>query len=256
MASASYTFTHVSNSVFTTRIDLQDASPGVVNYQVYFIRSTTAWTSYNLNTVTNRPNFNFALGGSGFSGFYTYDFRNPGLERLIGSGSISVTAGATLSLTGTNDPVGSMGIATASGSFTTVPVVPVFGDSTVVSTANVGTAYSDEVTASGSPTYSVRNVADDAAGVLPTGLALTTTGVSAGAITGTPTAPGVFSFRIKATNVSGSAITGILTITVLGGGKVWNGTAFVAGTTRVWNGTAFVSTTTKVWDGSAWVSST
>jgi hypothetical protein len=247
MASASYTFTHVSNSVFTTRIDLQDASPGVVNYQVYFIRSTTAWTSFNLNTVTNRPNFNFALGGSGFSGFYTYDFRNPGLERLIGSGSISVTAGATLSLTGTNDPVGSMGIATASGSFTTVPVVPVFGDSTVVSTANVGTAYSDEVTASGSPTYSVFS------GALPTSLTLNT---STGAITGTPTVPGVFTFVIRATNVSGTANTGTLTITVLGGGKVWNGTAFVAGTTRVWNGTAFVSTTTKVWNGSTWVSST
>jgi hypothetical protein len=262
MASASYQFNHANG--FYTQIDLQDASPGVVNWQAYFVRTLTVWTSYNLNPAGNAsaPRMDIALGGATLGGglvYYTYDFRSGGssnMVKTIGSGSISVSAGTTLSLTGYNDPKGSMGTTSASGSFTTAPVVPVFGDSTVVSTANVGTAYSDEVTASGSPTYSVRNVADNAAGVLPTGLALTTTGVSAGAITGTPTAPGIFSFRIKATNVSGSAITGTLTITVLGGGKVWNGTAFVAGTTKVWNGTAFVSTTTKVWNGSAWVSST
>jgi hypothetical protein len=259
MASASYQFNHLNG--FYTQIDLQDASPGVVNWQAYFVRTNTAWTSYNVNPAGNAsaPRMDIALGSATLGGglvYYTYDFRTGGtanMVKTIGSGSISVPTSSTLSLTGYNDPKGSMGTTSASGSFTTIPVVPVFGDSTIVSTANVGTVYSDEVTASGSPTYAVRNVADDAAGVLPTGLALNT---STGAITGTPTVPGVFNFRIKATNVSGSAITGTLTITVLGGGKVWNGTAFVAGTTKVWNGTAFVSTTTKVWNGSAWVSST
>jgi hypothetical protein len=90
-------------------------------------------------------------------------------------------------------------------------------------------------------------------GALPDGLSLNT---STGAITGTPTSPGVFNFVIRATNVTGNRNTGTLTITVLSGARVWNGTAFVAGTTTAWNGTAFVSTTTKVWNGSAWTSAT
>jgi hypothetical protein len=329
---ADYTFTHVSNANFTTRITLTDGAVGVVNWQVSFIRANTSWTSYNLNTVTNRPNFNFALGGVGFSGFYTYDFRTAGLERNIGSGSINVTPGAALSLTGTNDPVGSMGTATASGTFTTQPwptpswsttsplatatrgtaysasvsaspvtsyslisssgqvdglsfsgntisgtpttvgtanftirafnnsssadrafsftinpATPVFSDSSVVSTGIVGTAYSDSVSASETASYSVFS------GALPGGLSLNT---STGAITGTPTTPGIFTFVIRATNVTGTANTGTLTITVTSGGKVWNGTAFVAGNTKVWSGSAWTTSTTKVWNGSSWVSAT
>lgn len=127
------------------------------------------------------------------------------------------------------------------------PATPVFSDSTVVSTASVGTAYSDSVTASEAASYSVFS------GALPGGLNLNT---STGAITGTPTTPGVFTFVIRATNVTGTADTATLTITVTSGARVWNGTAFIAGTTRVWDGTSFVSSTTRVWNGSAWVSST
>lgn len=124
---------------------------------------------------------------------------------------------------------------------------PVFTDETIVSTASVGTAYSDGVSASNAASYSVLS------GALPTGISLNTT---TGAITGTPTVPGVFTFVIRATNGSGTADTPSLTITVLGGGRVWNGTDFVAGTTKVWNGTDFVSSTTKVWNGSDWVNAT
>jgi len=143
-------------------------------------------------------------------------------------------------------PLGSAS-ATSSNALGDLIPDPVFTDSTVVATGNVGTAYSDAVAASNATSYSVFS------GALPTSLTLNT---STGAITGTPTVPGVFTFVLRATNASGSVNTGTLTITVLGGGKVWNGTAFVAGTTKVWNGTTFVSTTTKVWNGSAWVSST
>jgi predicted hotdog family 3-hydroxylacyl-ACP dehydratase len=125
------------------------------------------------------------------------------------------------------------------------PALPTFTDSTVVSTASVGTAYSDGVSATETASYSVFS------GALPGGITLNTT---TGAITGTPTTPGVFNFVIRATNVTGTRNTGTLTITVTSGAKVWNGTAFVAGTTRAWNGTAFVSTTTRVWNGSAWTS--
>ena len=339
MASASYTFTHASNAVFTTQIDLQDAATGVVNYQVYFKRSSTSWTSYNLFVPpANAPYFSFALGGSGFSAYYTYDFRTGGsgnMSKLIGSGSISVPSGSTLSLSGSNDPKGSMGAASASGTFTTAaaptpapsfsvqtaptpviknvaytgqftasntssyaqtgtlptgltfntstgaltgtpntlgsysftitangpggsasvsktvvvnPPAPVFADSTVVNSAILSVVYNDEVTASDTTTYSVFS------GALPTGLNLNT---SSGAITGTPTVVGVFTFVIRATNVTGSTDNGSLTITVTATGgsipKVWNGTAFVSGAIKVWNGTAFVSGTIKVWNGTTFV---
>jgi hypothetical protein len=127
---------------------------------------------------------------------------------------------------------------------------PVFTDATLASPANVGTAYSDGVLASNAASYSVLS------GALPDGLSLNT---STGAITSGPagpTTPGVFTFVIRATNGSGTVDTGTLTITVLGGGRVWNGTAFVAGTTRVWNGSTWVNSITKVWNGSTWVNAT
>ena len=171
---------------------------------------------------------------------------------------------STGALTGTPNTAGSYEFTiTANGTFEGSPSVtktvvvnppaPVFSDDTVATTANVGNEYSDGVSASDAgygvtaPTTAYSLFSGD----LPTGLNLNT---STGAITGTPTEPGVFDFVIRATNLTGSVDTDTLTITALSGGKVWNGTAFVAGTTKVWDGTSFVSSTTKVWDGSEWVS--
>jgi hypothetical protein len=145
--------------------------------------------------------------------------------------------------TGTGVPTG-FSVNTAQ-TITVNPPTPIFSDATVNSQGIVGTSYSDAILASDAASYSVFS------GALPDGLSLN---ASTGAITGTPTAPGVFNFVIRATNVTGNADTGTLTITVLSGGKVWNGTSFVAGITRVWDGTSFVSSTTKVWDGSEWAS--
>ena len=127
------------------------------------------------------------------------------------------------------------------------PRTPVFSDSSVNSSARVGTPYSDAVAASEVDSYSIFS------GDLPLGLSLNT---STGAITGSPTTFGTYTFIIRATNVTGNTNTATLTITVTSGSKVWNGTTFVVGNTKAWNGTTFVSTTTKVWNGSAWVSST
>lgn len=159
-----------------------------------------------------------------------------------GSGSVSATT-----FWQGND--GLTGSATAGGSITLTDFnrSPVYSDNTVVATASVGTEYSNGVSASNTGSYSV------VSGALPTGLTLNT---SNGAITGTPIAAGVFTFIIRANgSFEGSADTGTLTITVIGGGgKVWNGTSFVTGTTKAWDGTSFVSTTTKVWNGTSWVS--
>jgi hypothetical protein len=231
------------------------SSSVTVNFALYIERTvgTGFWAGVN-----NGNQATVTIDGQTYTySNYTYDFRTgSGTFRqfTIGSGSKTISTSSPKTITVSAQAVEAAnppGTATISGQSFTVTPSPAFTDSTIVSTANVGAAYSDAVAASGSPTYAVRNVADDATGVLPTGLTLNT---STGAITGTPTAPGVFNFRIRATNAGGSATTGTLTITVLGGGRVWNGTAFVAGTTRVWNGTAFVSSTTKVWNGSSWES--
>ena len=131
------------------------------------------------------------------------------------------------------------------------PRSPVFSDGSVDSSARVGIAYSDGVTASEVPNngYSVRNSANTGTGTLPPGLNLN---ASTGAITGTPTTPGSYSFRIRATNVTGSTDTGVLTITAISAARVWNGSTFVSGLANVWNGTAFVSGIIKVWDGTTW----
>jgi len=172
------------------------------------------------------------------------------------SNTVTGLAAGTYTVTGTFTTTGLVGTATItpfSVSVSAPTPAPVFSDSTVASSAVVGVAYSDGVSASNSPTYSVRNSANTGAGTLPAGLTLNT---STGAITGTPTTVGATSFRIRASNGGGNVTTDILTITVTSGGKVWNGTAFVASTTNVWNGTAFVAGVTKVWNGSTWVNAT
>jgi len=124
------------------------------------------------------------------------------------------------------------------------PALPVFSDSSVDSSARVGIAYSDGVSASEAASYSIFS------GSLPAGLNLNT---STGAITGTPTTPGTSTFVVRATNVTGSTNTGTLTISPISAAKVWNGTAFVPGLANVWNGSAFVTGIIKVWDGTTWV---
>jgi len=72
----------------------------------------------------------------------------------------------------------------------------VFTDS-ILGRMHIGVLYNDGVIASGvlAPTYTLT------AGTLPVGLALNAT---TGAITGTPTVGGAFSFTVTATNIDGS----------------------------------------------------
>jgi hypothetical protein len=198
------------------------------------LSAATRGTAYSA-TVSASPVTSYsAIGSSGQTGGLSASGNViSGTPNTVGTANFTIRA----------DNSGS--IADRTFSITINPALPIYSDSTVASTAIVGTAYSDSVSASEAASYSVFS------GSLPGGLSLNT---STGAITGTPTTPGVFTFVIRATNVTGSANTGTLTITVTSGAKVWNGTAFVAGTTRVWNGTAFVSSTTRIWNGSSWVS--
>lgn len=195
---ATYTFTHVSNANFTTRVTLTNAGVGLVNWQVSFIRANTNWTSFNLNVPpnSNAPRFDFALGGVGFGANYTYDFRNAGLERNIGSGQISVTPGASLALTGANDPKGSMGTASASGSFTTEAwPTPSWNTGSNLPTATRGSSYFTSVSASPATSYGL--VSSSGA----SGLSVD----SGGNISGTPTTQGTATLVIRAFNNSSSA---------------------------------------------------
>jgi hypothetical protein len=131
-------------------------------------------------------------------------------------------------------------------SITVNPPAPVFTDSTVLTPAVAGVPYTDGVSANDAASYSVFS------GSLPTGLSLNT---STGAITGTPTVPGVFTFVLRATNVTGNTDTATLTITVLSSVKVWDEIEeeFITGVTQVWDGSSWKYGNLKVWDGIDWV---
>lgn len=141
---------------------------------------------------------------------------------------------------------------TISGTTPSAPTYPpVWSDSTLAAFYS-GTAYSDGVTASRTPTYSV------SAGSLPVGISLNT---STGAVTGTPTgtAGTSYSFTLRASNSDGSvtkAFSGTIQPAPTAGKlKVWSGSAWVYGPVKVWNGSAWVTGTVKVWNGSSWVTS-
>jgi hypothetical protein len=229
-------------------------SGATVTWYLKFIEAANQPTFSNF-PADNKYSYDFTAGGgpSASNINFTYTFQPTGLQTIVlASGSFTATSSgftAYASVDTSNSLAGDASVDQAIYPSLPPPPTPapVFSDASVSSSASVGVAYSDGVAASNSPSYSVVSEA------LPTGLNLNS---GTGAITGTPTTPGVFTFVIRASNAGGSVDTGTLTITVIGGGKVWNGTSFVSGTTKAWNGTSFVSTTTKIWNGSSWVSAT
>jgi hypothetical protein len=189
----------------------------------------------NSVSATNTSSYSLLEGGFGSSGLGLSGGTVSGTATTVGSYSFRLRANG--SFEGSTD--------TGWQTITVNPRSPVFSDGSVNSSARVGIAYSDGVSASETSSYSVIAAPNN----LPPGLSLNT---SNGAITGTPTTPGSYSFRIRASNVTGSTDTAIQTITVISAARVWNGTAFVSGLANVWNGSAFVTGTIRVWDGSTW----
>ena len=129
-------------------------------------------------------------------------------------------------------------------SITVNPPAPVFSDSTVLAQASIGAPYSDAVVASDVASYSVFS------GSLPAGITLDT---STGVISGTPTTPGVSTFVIRATNVTGSTNTPSRTINVVSAVRVWNGSSFAIGLVNVRNSTGFTTGVVSIWNGTTWV---
>ena len=121
---------------------------------------------------------------------------------------------------------------------------PVFTDAVLSTDLRRGIAYSDAVAATDATNYAT-------SGTFVPGLTLNAT---TGAVAGTPTAQGTYSFNIIASNASGSA-TAPFTLPVKPGARRWDGSAWVrADRIQRWDGSAFVNVGfVKRWDGSAWV---
>lgn len=126
-----------------------------------------------------------------------------------------------------------------------VTPAPSFTDTTVANGV-LGVSYSDGVSANNTSSYSI------ASGSLPSGLSLTT---STGAIAGTPTEQGSFTFAITASG-NGTASSGNLTIQISPPGNRRNDVGFdvnLANAKR-YNGSAWVNLSTmKRFDGTNWV---
>jgi uncharacterized repeat protein (TIGR02543 family) len=123
---------------------------------------------------------------------------------------------------------------------------PVWSDNTLA-TPVIGRAYSDGVSATNSPTYSVFS------GTLPTGLSLNT---STGGVTGTVTAVGPFTFTLRASNAGGSVDQAFTSISPTGGINGRGASTWGKTTAKVYNGTTWVTATVWVYNGTSWVAST
>jgi hypothetical protein len=117
----------------------------------------------------------------------------------------------------------------------------------VVTNGTLSKPYSDGVSANNTSSYAV------ASGSLPPGLLLNT---STGAITGTPTQQGSFTFAINASGGGGTTGSGNLTIQILPPGNRRNSSDFNSNlaVAKRYNGTSWVNLTImKRFNGTAWV---
>lgn len=180
-----------------------------------------------------------------------YSGTNTG-KPITGSATVSgLSAGTSYSFSwGAQDVLNQFGSGSYSFSTDAAPTYPPSWSDNTLGGFQATVAYSDGVSATNSPTYSV------SVGSLPAGISLNT---STGAVTGTPTTAGSYSFTLRAANGDG-AVTQAFSGTVAaaptaGKWQVWTGSVWVHGPLKVWNGTAWVDSSVKVWNGSAWVTS-
>jgi len=179
----------------------------------FMIRATNSWgyveksfsgTIYEIPAWTDSSIANMIYGQAYSDGVTASGY--PAVTYSVSAGALP--SGITLNsstgtITGTSSTAGSYSFTikaeNAAGSVTqmftdSLFVTPSWTDNTLVA-FTYNTAYSDGVSATGSPTYTISS------GSLPTGLSLNS---SSGAVTGTPTYYGTYSFQIKAENETGS----------------------------------------------------
>lgn len=163
------------------------------------------WVDQTLGSMVQGTYFNDGVVASGWP-LPTFSVSSgtlpAGLTLDTNTGAVvgtPTTQGAySFTITATNG-VGSDATKSFSGTVTGPPSAPSWTDQTLAGPV-VGQAYSDGVSANGSPavTYTVST------GTLPAGLSLD---ANTGAVTGTPTTPGAYSFTIQGSNGVGSPVT-------------------------------------------------
>lgn len=190
---------------------------GTYNFSAIATDSFDQMTNYEFEVViaaAPQPSWDSTSFGTGkigtfFSGSISASNATSVSANPTSLAGMSITAsGSTLTLSGTPSSSGTFNTTvTASGGIGTSPdtetasvvinplTPPVWTDQTLSSSFVVGSAYSDSVSATNSPTYSV------SAGSLPSGISLNT---STGAVTGTPTTSQAYSFTLRAANTDGA----------------------------------------------------
>ena len=198
-------------------------------------------------TTTNMPSYSGTWSSAGTL--------PPGLSLSNTAGSNTNTLSGTPTTAGTYNfsitATNSYGSTTSNYSVviaapSTFP--PAWSDNTLAGFV-VNKAYSDGVTATNMASYSG---VYSYTGSLPAGISLNT---STGAVTGTPTAPGPYSFTLTATNTY-SSVSQAFSGSVAGGMAYYDGSAWTKKVAKVYNGTSWVAGTVYVYDGSSWVAST
>jgi hypothetical protein len=160
------------------------------------IYTTPAWTDSTIANMIYGQAYSDAVAASGYPAV-TYSISTGALPSGI---TLNSSTGA---IAGTSTTAGSYSF-TVKAENAVSNVTQLFTDDLYVTpswTDNIlaaftyNTAYSDQVVATGTPTYTISS------GTLPTGLSLNS---STGAVTGTPTYYGAYSFIIQADNETGS----------------------------------------------------
>ena len=196
-------------------------------------------TTSALPQGTTGTAYSVALAATGGNGTYTWSASGlpAGLSISTGgtiSGTPTVTATANVTVTASDT-----GSPTRSGSRTLTLTVaaPLAITTTTLNNATLGLAYSATLAAtggSGTRTWSI------AAGSLPSGISLATTGV----LSGTPTANGTASFTVRVADGFGRSATRALSLTVQGATvKV---ASITMGRTITFNGTTAQATVSVV----------
>ena len=249
-----YTFTSWSpyNSTFTPT--------GSITLTAQWTALSVSWTDTTLTTTARKGDFYSSTISASYVSYWN-DGTLPtgGLALTQGtntSGSSTSTVSGTPTTYGnisfTLTPYNQDGVAGSSYNYT-IAVADValnWSDQLLTNSTTIqGESYTDGVSVDSGPTvtYAVTS------GALPTGLSLNS---STGAITGTPTVPDTYNFRITATNGTGETLeSNLLTLTVEASGgyvKVWNGTAWADGTAYVRQSGTWVEGTVKLRGASSW----
>ncbi len=190
--------TTTASGAYSFTIKAENAIGSITQSFSGTVQTPPSWSDQTLDIITQGVAYSDGVAATGTATivYSVYSGSLPtGLSLNSSTGAITGTTGATGSYTFTIRATNSWGY--VEKTFTgTIYQIPAWTDSTI---ANMiyGQAYSDAVTASGYPavTYSIST------GALPSGITLNS---STGAITGTSTTAGSYSFTVKAENAAGN----------------------------------------------------